>query len=533
MASTYKRLWLLLTGLIVLALPMAAHASAAEPGGIKPKTGGILIQACDKEPPSLDPQQEGTIYMLIYVASQYNGLLQFDPLDNTKIVGDLAKSWKFSGDGRTITFKLHEGVKWHDGKPFTAEDVLYTLRRTKDPPKGITSPRKIQFASIEKMEAPDANTFVLTTKVPNPSILGVLAQGWTVILPKHVMEAKGGMKKDVVGTGPFKFKKYIRGTSYEVVKNPDYFIKGRPYLDGIKWYVVPDMSAYVVAFKTHQINLLAGIPNIYKSHVEEIKAAVKGVQVQTEQLVVQNVLWMNTEKKPWDDIRVRKAAWLAVDRQAANTVLAEGDGSHGLMLAPEGKWGLPTAEIMKLPGYRQPKGEDLAEAKKLMAEAGYAAGVDVVMDSRVGDTDERRATFLKDQLGKIGIRAKIQLNELAKMYQIINAYTYNCVAYPNALAIDDPDDCFSRYWLPGALWNRARLKDPKLDEMHAKQSQTVDVAQRKKLVRELEDYVIAQYPAVVLYWTTQYGCAWPEVKNWKLGYGIYNNLKYQDVWLDQ
>jgi peptide/nickel transport system substrate-binding protein len=106
--------------------------------------------------------------MLIYVASQYNGLLQFDPLENTKIVGDLAKSWKFSGDGRTITFKLHEGVKWHDGKPFTAEDVIYTLSRTKDPPKGIASPRKIQFASIEKMEAPDAHTFVLTTKVPNP-----------------------------------------------------------------------------------------------------------------------------------------------------------------------------------------------------------------------------------------------------------------------------------------------------------------------------------------------------------------------------
>jgi peptide/nickel transport system substrate-binding protein len=369
--------------------------------------------------------------------------------------------------------------------------------------------------------------------VPNPSILGALAQGWLVILPKHVMEAKGDMKKVVVGTGPFKFKKYTRGTSYEVVKNPDYFIKGRPYLDGIKWYIVPDMSAYVAAFKTHQINLLAGTPNLYKSNVEEIKAAVKNVQVETGQRVVQNVLWMNTEKKPWDDVRVRKAAWLAVDRQAANGVLTEGSGSYGLMLAPEGKWGLPTAEILKLPGYRQPKDKDLAEAKRLMAEAGYAAGVDVVMESRVGTTDEKMATFLKDQLGKIGIRATIRLNEIGKMYQIINAYTYNCVGYPNSLSMDDPDDCFTRYWLPGAQWNRARLKDPKLDEMFAKQSQTVDVAQRKKLVRELEDYVIAQYPAVVLFWTWQYGCAWPEVKNWEIGYGQYNNLKYQDVWLDR
>src|SRR4030066_684928 len=133
MAGIYNRFWLLLTGSIVLGLLLAAHASAAEPGAPKPKAGGILIQACDKEPPSLDPLQEGSIYMLIYVASQYNGLLQFDPLDNTKIVGDLAKSWKFSKDGRTITFKLHEGVKWHDGKPFTSEDVLYTLNRTKNP----------------------------------------------------------------------------------------------------------------------------------------------------------------------------------------------------------------------------------------------------------------------------------------------------------------------------------------------------------------------------------------------------------------
>jgi peptide/nickel transport system substrate-binding protein len=310
MAGPYKRLLSLLIGVIVLGLLLAAPASAAEP---KPKYGGYLVQACDKEPPSLDPSQEGTIYMLMYVASQYNGLLQFDPLENTKIVGDLAKSWKFSGDGRTITFKLHEGVKWHDGKPFTAEDVIYALKRIQNPPKGVASPRKLQFASIEKMEAPDAHTFVLTTKVPNPSILGALAQGWLVILPKHVMEAKGDMKKVVVGTGPFKFKKYTRGTSYEVVRNPDYFIKGRPYLDGIKWYIVPDMSAYVAAFKTHQINLLAGTPNLYKSNVEEIKAAVKNVQVETGQRVVQNVLWMNTEKKPWDDVRVRKAAWLAVD----------------------------------------------------------------------------------------------------------------------------------------------------------------------------------------------------------------------------
>ena len=192
---------------------------------------------------------------------------------------------------------------------------------------------------------------------------------------------------------------------------------------------------------------------------------------------------------------------------------------------------MPTSEILKIPGYRQPKDKDLAEAKKLMAEAGYANGVDVVLDSRIGDSDERRAIFLKDQLGKIGIRATIRLNELAKMFQIQNAYTYNCIGYPNALAADDPDDCFSRYWLPGAQWNRARLKDPKLTAMYARQSRTMDVAQRKKLVRELEDYLIAQYPAVVLFWPKQYGWAWPEVRNWKIGYGLYNNLKYQDVWL--
>jgi len=182
---------------------------------------------------------------------------------------------------------------------------------------------------------------------------------------------------------------------------------------------------------------------------------------------------------------VRKAAWLAIDRQAAVTVLGEGDGSYGLMLAPEGKWGLPTSEILKLPGYRQPKDPDLAEAKKLMAEAGYANGVDVVLDTRAGTHDERRATFLKDQLAKIGIRATIRPNEIAKMYQIINAYSYSCVSYPNSLAFDDPDDCFTRYWLPKAQWNRARLKDPKLDECTPGSPRPWTFARRKKLVREL------------------------------------------------
>jgi peptide/nickel transport system substrate-binding protein len=227
------------TGLAAWAAPYRL-AGAQTPAGETPKYGGVLTQDTFADPPHFDLHQSETITALLPLAPCYSRLIQPDPFDVDKLIPDLAERWDISKDGKVYTFHLRRGVKFHHGKPLAAEDVKASWDRIISPPKGVFSVRKLIFEAIGGIEAPDAQTVRFVLKRPNWSLLTNMAHGWNVIFPKDILDAKGDMKRDVVGTGPFKFKQYVRGVSLEVERNPDYHVKGRPYLDGVKTFFIPD-----------------------------------------------------------------------------------------------------------------------------------------------------------------------------------------------------------------------------------------------------------------------------------------------------
>ncbi len=310
-----------------------------------------------------------------------------------------------------LYLQVLKGIKWHDGKPFTTEDVKYSLERMHDPKAFNTiAPRgQSLLTAMDTVQVVDEDTVKVTTKYPSASFLSNLASGWIAIQPKSIMVAKGDMKRDCVGTGPFKLKQFNPNISLELTKNTDYYINGLPYLDGIQFYTIKDGATRFSAFRTKRVMLThVGSTGLTPQEAEIVERdmADKAVVYKHDRLS-RGTIMFNFHRKPWDDVRVRRAVNLAIDRQAA--IKIQGAGFLGSIYAAP--WGMPAAEVAKLPGYRQPKDADIAEAKRLLAEAGFPNGFTTTMTSRSGSTYEPFGVLYKEQLSKIGIDAELVIVE--------------------------------------------------------------------------------------------------------------------------
>src|SRR5256885_4830848 len=205
-----------------------------------PRRGGVLLAAIGADAPSLDPHQEQTFATIQPVAPLYSTLLQIDPYSYPNVIGDVASEWKIAPDGLTYTFRIRPGIRFHDGSPLTAADVKATYDKVVFPPAGTLSIRKNAYTEIASIEAPDTSTVVFKLKFSSASLLNNLASPWNVIYPKKYLDKDPNyFKTNVVGSGPFKFKGHTRGSTFEGVRNPDYFVKDRPYLDGYKFFISP------------------------------------------------------------------------------------------------------------------------------------------------------------------------------------------------------------------------------------------------------------------------------------------------------
>ncbi|MFH1486369.1 MAG: ABC transporter substrate-binding protein, partial [Chloroflexota bacterium] len=511
------------------ATPKPAAPSPTPKAAVEqPRQGGILTISDAGDPPHFDLHQLTQIVALQPLAPCYNGLVQYDLLNPTEIIGDLAKEWELSPDGKTYTFRLNSGVKWHDGKPFTAEDARYSLERMKEPPKGVISVRKEQFIPVDRAEAPDESTVKVIMKYPYVSFMAQLATDWFLIFPKHVMEAKLDMKKEVVGTGPFKFKSYSPGTNLDVVKNPDYFVKGRPYLDGMTTYIIKDVATHFAAFRTGRIKMTGRSTGMLTpSHAEVIKKDHPDLRLWTYSVMQCPWFHFNAATPPFNDVRVRQAVSLAFDRQAAIKTIAQGMARIGTFMPP-GEWSIPEAEVLKKPGYRQPKDADIAEAKKLLGEAGHSGGLKVQIVTR--EDQSKAAELMRAQLATIGIDVTIEMAERAVHSQKMQQHAYTFAVQSNVYRINDPDE-LSRKWLSEAAMNYGQWKNEKYDKLFVEQSQTLDVAKRKAIVRELDELLLQELPALLPYWADSLIGTWPEVKNVAAPGGMYSSLRCQDIWL--
>jgi peptide/nickel transport system substrate-binding protein len=493
------------------------------------RAGGVLTMWIGGDPPNFDVHQNSTYLTQHITAPCYNNLVQYDPLDPKRIVPDLAERWEVSPDGRRYTFYLVKGVRFHDGKPFSSADVKVSLDRMRQPPSGVISIRREAFAAVDDVQTPDASTVVVLLKQPNPSLPAQLAGGHMSIYPKHVLEAQGDMKKVIVGTGPFKLKKYTRGVSVELERNPDYFVQGRPYLEGITLYIMPDPNSAYAAFRTGRLLLLRFL---------ELGLGKRAEQELGHQITLQRTRGlgffafnMNTKRKPWDDPRVREAASLAIDRRTSITAVSEGEGELGGFLPPSSLLALPTEELTAIPGYGTDLEANRARARQLLTEAGFPDGFKTTMLTRKLPLSEKLSVYVKDQLAKIGIQATLDVQESAAAFDILNRRGFDTAPWWTAFAVDDPEAVFSEFYTCEAARNYASLCLPEVDQLFQQQSQALDPEQRKRLVHEMERTLLQSHGSSVLHWHNYLTGHWPQVRNWVQPPSLYNNQRLQDVWL--
>jgi len=505
-------------------------------GAGQPKSGGILNLLANQagDPPSFDLHRESTSATTEAAGPSYDNLVRFDPMDpmDAKILPDLAEKWTVSPDGKTFTFNLRKGVKFHNGDPFTAADVKFTLDRVMNPPKGMVSPRQTAFEPIKNIATPDDFTVIITTERPYASLMVNLAQGWMGMYDKKWIEAKDNdrPKLEMMGTGPFILDKYTRGTEILRKKNPTYWNTGKPYLDSVRHLIVPDPNTRVAAFRTGQVDSFAASASEFESLQKELGDKVRAESYGSLGF---GTLYMNWKKKPFDDQRVREAINLVVNRQDAVKVVTQGDAFLGGNMRPGGPWSLSDEEILKLPGYRADKTPDIAKAKQLMADAGYPNGFASAYITRSSQSYIDLTVFLQDQLKKIGITGEMKTYETAQVYDLANKGEFDMMPWSHGFALDDPDAVYNEFYLCNSPRNYSRACVPQVDELFNKQSQELDPAKRKDLMMQLEKLAVPQNIKITAYWSKGRSLKWNYVMDYVSHASGYNNIRFDAVWLDK
>src|SRR5437660_8481554 len=350
--------------------------AAPEPN---PKRGGTMRYGITMRMPHFDFHQSGTINNLGSQGCMFDNLIRRDPRDSGKtIIPDLAHSWEISKDGKTYTFFLRKGVQFHDGAELTAEDVKATFDRIGKPPSGISIPRSILFKAVSEINAKDPYTIEFKLAEPRPKtfIMLSLASGWNVIVRKKTLEDNNYNLRKLTtypGTGPFRTVRYVENEVRVVEKNPNYWNKGLPYLDGIEFYNLipfsPELGSAILSGRCDYIRVTDPVTARKAKDMPGLSTTA------FNQSVIQGV-WVNNKKKPFDDPRVRRALHLAFDRPALIDVVKDVTPMRvGGFIYPFSEFATPPAELGKRVGYQTDTAAALKEARALMAAAGHASGI--------------------------------------------------------------------------------------------------------------------------------------------------------------
>ncbi len=519
-----------LIALQVGAIPRTCRAAET------PRRGGVLLAVIGADPPSFDAHQENTFATIQLVAPLYSTLLQIDPYSYPKIIGDVASEWRIAPDGLTYTFKVRQDIKFHDGSPLTAADVKATYEKIAFPPAGVRSVRKGSYAAVQSIEAPDPATVVFKLKYPSASLLNNLASPWNLIYPKHYLDKDPNyFKTHVVGSGPFRFKSYTPGATFEGERNPDYFVKDRPYLGGYKFFISTETSVRAAAIRSGRAYIeFRDLPG---AEVETIKKQL-GDQISVQEVSATG-WWgiaLNNAIKPFTDVRVRKALTLGLDRYTGGRVLLPLTGLRdvGGLMRPGTEWALPSAELEKLPGFARDIEKSRAEARRLLAEAGYPRGFKFVLKNRnVKLPYQDFAVFAIQEWKKIGVEAENRPLETAAWFADgRDTGNFEAVVNPGVEYMDDPDIILDRYVF-GDPGNWGRINDPVVGDLYSRQARAIDPVERKTAIIELQKRVLANAYYLPGLWWTRRVVHWTKVKNYVAPPNHYSNQKLQDVWLSE
>ena len=501
-----------------------------------PKRGGILNFAVVAELPSHDCHRETTFAMVHPVVPQYSTLLKLHgPHDDSRIVGDLAESWEVSKDGLTYTFRLHKGVKFHDGSDFTSADIKATYDRIRNPPEGVVSARKALHQAIDSIETPDAHTVVFKTKHVDASLILQFASPYNCVYSAAELakDINYPMKK-VMGTGAFQFVEYVKGSHWSAKRFDGYFQKDRPYLDGYKAFMVKG-AAVVAGIQGGQFDAeFRGRSPAERDTL--VKAMGDKVTVLEGPWITNIQLYVNTERKPFDDIRVRQALSLAIDRWGGSASMGKISLLKGVSgtFRPGAKWALPKEELEKLPGFWPDIEKSRSEARRLLAEAGHPNLKLKLFNRQLGQPFQPAGIFVVDQWRRVGIQAEHLEIETSPYFKAIEAGDFDVAVNNISDFADDPSAQFNTQVskLASSI-SYSRHSDTKLDDLFVRQAREIDPVKRMGLVNEFERHALTQAYSFPVLWYQRIVVNNAKVKGWELPPSHFGNMTLIDVWLDQ
>jgi ABC-type transport system substrate-binding protein len=506
-----------------------------------PKYGGTLRYGILSAPAHFDVHQSGTVSNMAAQGPMYDNLIRRDPQDGQRIIPDLAHSWEISPDGKTYTFFLRQGVQFHDGAAFTAEDVHATFARIIWPPKGFSSPRTPLFSAVEAINIRDPYTieFVLREPRPQDFMLGAFASGWNIIVRKKTLEDNNYSLRTVMnfpGTGPFRHVQRVDKEVWIMEKNPNYWNKGLPYLDRLEIYHLnpwsPDVAASLLGGKVDYARTVDPVA------ARKIKTMANLTFADFYQSVI-HAIWVNNTKKPFNDPRVRRAMHLAFDRHALVEVVKDTTPTLvGGFTYPFSEFAASVEEQAQMPGYQRDTKAAVQEARRLLAAAGHANGLKGV-DFMVRELPHHKLwsiaiqAMLKENLN---IESTLRTVQTSVWFDEAQAGNYDITISAIVSMLLDPSDYFNSWYKKDGPQNYSRWQNETFEALLPQIDRELDATKRKALIRQAENIMEQDPPLLPVAWEKMNDAWYNYVKGHlpkPTYFGIYDMVRWDTTWLDK
>src|SRR5215475_6385270 len=525
-----------------LAAAIAVTPAGAENPKETPKRGGTLTYLIPADaPPSFDGHRETTYATIHTVAPYYSVLIRVppdNPASTTEFVCDLCTEMPKPADsGKSYTFKIRQDVKFHDGSKLTGQDVATSWKYIVKPPKGVVSARLSFYEMVDSVEATDDSTVVFKLKYATSAFLPALADPYSWIYKKEILEKDPHWyEKNVMGSGPFKLVKIEVGQSITGERNKDYYHKGLPHLDGIVGIFADKQSVRVDALRADRASIeFRGLPPSARDQLT--KELGDKIWVQDSDWNCGNILTPNHQKKPFDDVRVRKALALAIDQWKGAPALAKiaNVRTVGGIVFPGSPLAATKAELEQMPGYWPDIEKSRAEAKRLLKEAGAEGLKFELLNRNVDQPYKFVGTWVIGEWKKIGLNVEQKVVPTGPWFSNMRGGTFDVVMEANCISVVNPLLDTGKY-LPAKVFpeNYGQFDDPKSVELYEKMQREIDPAKQREAMRAYEKHTMdTEVHEIVLPYWYRIVMGRSYVKGWKISPSHYLNQDLANVWLEK
>jgi peptide/nickel transport system substrate-binding protein len=500
----------------------------------EPHRGGTLVFGVEAEPPNYDCHQGNTYVILDLVAPIYSLLIRFDPHDMSRFEPDLATKWEASPDGLSYIFHLRPGVQCHDGSPFSSADVKASFDRIRLAPGGIVSQHKAAFDAVSSVDAPDAETVVFHLKHPDAGLMNNIASPWSCIYSAAKLQQDERFPEHhLLGTGPFKFVEHVPGSYFTAKRFDHYFLPDRPYLDGYRAEFVSGAG---------MINGLAGGRLMAQfrsiSPADHVRlAAARGDQMkflENDQWVQLFQITFNTRRKPFDDVRVRRALSMAIDRWGSSAGIARVSFLGPVSgYAPAGSfWALPKATLEEYPGFGPDIAASRKEAQRLLQEAGVPHLKFRLLNRTQLSPYTEFGVFLIDQWRRIGLDVEQDLVETGPWQNMRNHGDYDVMVEAMSEHSDDPSVLLVHFLSADrSPINYSGSIDRTVDDLFDQQQRTLDPAARQQIVWKIHEHMLEQSVFAPVFWAHRDIALSTKMHGWVITPSHFVGQDLRDVWL--